>query len=117
MYLGQSDRIGSIAPGKQADLVVVKCAPQVHISDVENVKYVFKTAPPSTPKSESIPSTAPRHTNTSVPVSWTANGGYDLEPGFNHLSTTANSGASGVSIGNDNGQPVRPNGMSMMSQS
>lgn len=42
VYLGQSDRIGSIAPGKQADLVVVEGDPSAHISDVEHVKYVFK---------------------------------------------------------------------------
>jgi imidazolonepropionase-like amidohydrolase len=42
MYLGQSDRIGSIAPGKQADLVVVEGDPSTHIADVKRVKYVFK---------------------------------------------------------------------------
>ncbi len=42
VYLGRIDRIGSIAPRKQADLVVVKGNPSAHISDVENVKYVFK---------------------------------------------------------------------------
>lgn len=42
VYLGQSDRIGAIAPGKDADLVVVQGDPASHISDVENVKYVFK---------------------------------------------------------------------------
>ena len=42
VYLGQTDRIGSIAPGKQADLVVVEGDPSTHIGDVEKVKYVFK---------------------------------------------------------------------------
>ena len=42
VYLGQSDRIGSIAPGKQADLVVVQGDPSTRMADVENVKYVFK---------------------------------------------------------------------------
>ncbi len=42
MYLGQADKIGSIAPGKQADLVVVEGDPSTHIADVEKVKYVFK---------------------------------------------------------------------------
>ena len=51
-------------------------------------------------------STIAGNTNTSVPVSWTPSSGYDLEPGFNHLSGNANSGSSGVSIGNDDGQPV-----------
>ncbi len=42
LYQRQSDRIGSIAPGKNADLVVVKGDPATRIADVENVKYVFK---------------------------------------------------------------------------
>ncbi len=42
VYLGRADRIGSIAPGKQADLVVVEGDPSTHISDVEKVKYVFR---------------------------------------------------------------------------
>ena len=42
LYLGQADRIGSIAAGKQADLVVVQGDPSTRITDVENVRYVFK---------------------------------------------------------------------------
>ncbi|MGH9620397.1 MAG: amidohydrolase family protein [Bryobacteraceae bacterium] len=42
VYLNRSSRIGSIAPGKQADLVVVTGDPSTHIQDVEHVKYVFK---------------------------------------------------------------------------
>ena len=41
-YLGQSDHIGSIAAGKNADLVVVKGDPSIHINDVENVELVFR---------------------------------------------------------------------------
>lgn len=41
-YLRQADRIGSIAPGKTADLVVVEGNPAARIADVEKVKYVFK---------------------------------------------------------------------------
>jgi imidazolonepropionase-like amidohydrolase len=41
-YLGLADRIGSIAPGKDADLVVVKGDPAQKISDIENVELVFK---------------------------------------------------------------------------
>jgi imidazolonepropionase-like amidohydrolase len=41
-YLGRQDRIGSIAIGKNADLVVVKGDPSKQISDVENVEIVFK---------------------------------------------------------------------------
>jgi imidazolonepropionase-like amidohydrolase len=41
-YLGLADRIGSIAPGKDADLVVVKGDPSRTIADIENVEIVFK---------------------------------------------------------------------------
>jgi hypothetical protein len=41
-YLGQQDRIGTIAPGKQADLVLIKGDPATHIEDIENVETVFK---------------------------------------------------------------------------
>ncbi|HEX3364684.1 amidohydrolase family protein [Phenylobacterium sp.] len=41
-YLGLADQIGSIAPGKDADLVVVKGDPSKTIADIENVEIVFK---------------------------------------------------------------------------
>jgi hypothetical protein len=41
-YLGERDRIGTIAPGKQADLVVIKGDPSKKIEDIENVETVFK---------------------------------------------------------------------------
>ncbi len=41
-YLGEIDRIGTIAPGKQADLVVIKGDPSKKIEDIENVETVFK---------------------------------------------------------------------------
>lgn len=41
-YLGLADRIGSIAPGKDADLFVVKGNPAANINDIENVIVVFK---------------------------------------------------------------------------
>ncbi len=41
-YLGREDRIGTIAAGKQADLVVVTGDPAKDISAVEHVDYVFK---------------------------------------------------------------------------
>ena len=41
-YLGLADRIGSIAPGKDADLVLVKGNPAENINDIENVVTVFK---------------------------------------------------------------------------
>jgi imidazolonepropionase-like amidohydrolase len=41
-YLGELDRIGTVAPGKQADLVVIKGDPSTTIEDIENVETVFK---------------------------------------------------------------------------
>jgi imidazolonepropionase-like amidohydrolase len=41
-FLGEADRIGSLAPGKQADIMLVKGDPSSNISDVENVELVFK---------------------------------------------------------------------------
>ncbi len=41
-YLGDLDRIGTIAVGKQADLVVIKGDPSKNIEDIENVETVFK---------------------------------------------------------------------------
>lgn len=41
-YLGLSDHIGSIAPGKNADLFIVRGNPASKISDVENTIIVFK---------------------------------------------------------------------------
>jgi imidazolonepropionase-like amidohydrolase len=42
IFLGREDRIGSIAPGKNADLVVMKGDPATRIADIENVEMVFK---------------------------------------------------------------------------
>src|SRR5205814_10059280 len=41
-FLGRADRVGSIALGKQADLVVVSGDPSTRIGDVRNVQLVFK---------------------------------------------------------------------------
>ncbi len=41
-YLGRDQQIGTIALGKQADLVVIKGDPAKDISAIENVEYVFK---------------------------------------------------------------------------
>jgi imidazolonepropionase-like amidohydrolase len=41
-FLGELDRIGTITPGKQADLVVIKGDPSKQIEDIENVETVFK---------------------------------------------------------------------------
>jgi imidazolonepropionase-like amidohydrolase len=42
IYLGRQDRIGSIAVGKNADLVVMKGDPATRIADIENIEIVFK---------------------------------------------------------------------------
>ena len=41
-FLGEDSHIGSIAAGKQADLMVVKGDPSKNINDIENVEIVFK---------------------------------------------------------------------------
>jgi imidazolonepropionase-like amidohydrolase len=41
-WLGAQDRIGSIAPGKDADLVVVNGDPSKTVADIEKVEIVFK---------------------------------------------------------------------------
>lgn len=41
-FLGEEAKIGTIAAGKQADLVVVKGDPSKNIADIENVETVFK---------------------------------------------------------------------------
>lgn len=41
-YLGVADRIGSIAPGKNADLVLVGGDPATDIADIAKVEIVFK---------------------------------------------------------------------------
>jgi Amidohydrolase family len=41
-YLGDAEKVGTIAAGKQADLVVVKGDPSRKIEEIENVEIVFK---------------------------------------------------------------------------
>jgi imidazolonepropionase-like amidohydrolase len=41
-YLGRANRIGSIAVGKQADLVVISGNPAENVSDIRKVEMVFK---------------------------------------------------------------------------
>jgi imidazolonepropionase-like amidohydrolase len=42
VYLGKEKEIGSLAVGKNADLVVMKGDPSTQISDIEKVQVVFK---------------------------------------------------------------------------
>jgi hypothetical protein len=42
IFLGRQDRIGTVAPGKQADMVLIKGDPSKNIGDIENVETVFK---------------------------------------------------------------------------
>jgi imidazolonepropionase-like amidohydrolase len=42
IYMGRDKQIGSIAAGKNADLVVIKGDPSTRISDVESLETVFK---------------------------------------------------------------------------
>ena len=42
MFLGREERIGSIATGKQADLVVIRGNPVVKMTDMDDVELVFR---------------------------------------------------------------------------
>ena len=50
IYLGRDAQIGSIAAGKNADLLVVKGDPATRIADIENVELVFKDGAGYSPK-------------------------------------------------------------------
>jgi imidazolonepropionase-like amidohydrolase len=41
-FLGETDTVGTIAAGKQADLVVLRGDPSANIADIEKVETVFK---------------------------------------------------------------------------
>jgi imidazolonepropionase-like amidohydrolase len=41
-FLGEADRVGTVAPGKQADLVVIEGNPAANIGAIRRVKMVFK---------------------------------------------------------------------------
>jgi imidazolonepropionase-like amidohydrolase len=42
VFLGQADRLGTLAPGKVADLIVIHGNPAAKIEDIEKVEIVFK---------------------------------------------------------------------------
>jgi hypothetical protein len=42
LYLGEADWIGTLAAGKQADMVLIKGNPALEIADIEKVETVFK---------------------------------------------------------------------------
>jgi imidazolonepropionase-like amidohydrolase len=42
VWLGEEERIGTLAPGKAADLVVLAGNPAKDIADIEKVETVFK---------------------------------------------------------------------------
>lgn len=42
LYLNQADRIGTLGPGKQADMILIKGNPARDIADIEKVETVFK---------------------------------------------------------------------------
>jgi predicted amidohydrolase YtcJ len=42
MFLGEDSRIGTLATGKQADIVIVRGNPAASIRDIRNVQLVFK---------------------------------------------------------------------------
>ena len=42
LYLNQADKIGTLEPGKQADMVLIKGNPAKEIADIEKVETVFK---------------------------------------------------------------------------
>jgi predicted amidohydrolase YtcJ len=41
-FLGEENRIGSLAVGKQADIVIVRGNPSANIADIRKVELVFK---------------------------------------------------------------------------
>jgi len=49
-FLGESGKIGTLKPGKQADLTVVNGDPGTKIGDIENVEIVFKDGKGYDPK-------------------------------------------------------------------
>jgi imidazolonepropionase-like amidohydrolase len=42
VFNGIEDRVGTIAAGRQADMVVVRGNPAVHVKDIENTEIVFR---------------------------------------------------------------------------
>ncbi len=42
LYLGEADRVGTLAAGKLADMVLIKGNPSLEITDIEKIETVFK---------------------------------------------------------------------------
>jgi len=42
LYLNRADKIGTLEPGKQADMVLIKGNPAKDIADIEKVETAFK---------------------------------------------------------------------------
>jgi hypothetical protein len=42
IYLGRADHIGTVKPGKDADLLIVRGNPSANIGDIENVEWVVQ---------------------------------------------------------------------------
>ncbi len=49
-FLGESGKIGTLKPGKQADIIVVNGDPSTKIADIENAEIVFKDGKGYDPK-------------------------------------------------------------------
>ena len=62
-FLGEQDRIGTIAAGKQADLVVLDGNPAARIADIRKVKFVLKEGVVYDPAKllESVKASVPLH--------------------------------------------------------
>ena len=41
-FLGEADRIGTLAPGKQGDIMIVRANPAANIAEIRNVQVIFK---------------------------------------------------------------------------
>jgi imidazolonepropionase-like amidohydrolase len=54
-FLGELEKIGTLAPGKAADIVVLQGDSSANIKDIEKVRSSSKTASATIPRSSSVP--------------------------------------------------------------